>query len=458
MTTTALIGSASLKFDRTAARHADQSARARLDLMLEGPRNADVAAAEAALAAAQARLNQLLHPSAGDVSAQSAAVTAAETALANGRVAVQNSRNSLVASVTLYCNISNAVIVGCNTALPIPQEDLDTLQQLLRTNIYWASSSAGPAAITMVTANAAYLTALNNIPNLEHGLATAQDRYGLLLHPSASDIAAQRSQVATAQANLDNRRLPYTDADIAGQRAAVAAAQAGVAAARTSLEQTSIVAPFDGLVAQRLLDVGATVSPQTPVFVLVAKAVEIHVTVDEARVGQIRPGMTAEVSVPAYPDRTFTATVATVAPLGDARAHTFDVTLIAEDPAQQLQPGMFAEVQIVVATRPDAILVPTAAVVQQGGSARLFVVTDGEARATPVQVGLADADNTEIAQGIAAGAQVVIVGQNVLRDGQAVQIATGPLPSAPPPAPPDGGEAASPEPTAAATSGTLAAP
>ena len=401
-----------------------QSAQARLSLMLDGPRSSDVAAAEASLNAAQAKLNQLQNPSAGDLSAQTAAVQAAQTALDNGRVAVESTRNTLVSSVTLYCNMFNAVLVKCTTPLPIPQSDLDALQQVLRSNALYAATAAGTAAVTMTTANAAHLTAVNNVTNLEQALSAARDKYALLQNPAPSDIAAQQSLVATARANLDNKKLPYTDADIAGQRAAVAAAQASVAAAKTSVDQTSIAAPFDGLIAQKLLDIGATVSTQTPVFVMVAKAVEIHVTVDEARIGLIRPNMTADITVPAFPTRTFKGKVATVAPLGDARAHTFDVKVLAEDPDRLLQPGMFAQVNIVVATKSNAILVPTAAIVQQGTSSRVFVIVSGKASPKTVKVGIADALNSEITEGVAAGDQVVTVGQNVLRDGQAVQVST----------------------------------
>src|SRR5437870_2275365 len=81
-------------------------------------------------------------------------------------------------------------------------------------------------------------------------------------------------------------------------------------------------------------------------------------------------------------------------PTGDARAHTFDVKVMADDPEGQLKPGMFAQVAIVTAQRNDALLVPNAAVIQQGPSARVFVVANGKAAARPVKVGVSDATNT----------------------------------------------------------------
>ena len=401
-----------------------QSALARLQLMLDGPRSYDVAAAEAALVAAEAKLNQLLNPSAADLSAADSALRTVDTALNNAKVTVATSRNSLVSALSTYCNVFNAVYVKCETAIPIPPDDLDKLSQHIRSNSTYALTIGGTQGTVLIGANNAYVTALNNVGSAESALAAAQDKFNQVRSPSPSDVAAQRSVVEAARAALDNRKLPYTNADIAGARASVATAQAGVAAARTSLDQTAVTSPFEGVIAQKLLDVGATVSPQSPVFVLVAKAVESHLTVDEARIGSMQVNMDAEVTVPAFPNRIFKGKIATIAPLGDARAHTFNVKVIADDREGLLKPGMFAQVNVIAATKPNAILVPTASIVTQGQTSRVFVIVNGKAAAKTVKLGIADTTSTEITEGLAAGDQVVTVGQNVLRDGQAVTVAT----------------------------------
>ncbi len=401
-----------------------QSAQARLQLMLDGPRSADVVAAEAALAAAEAKLKQILNPSPSDLSAAGSTLKTAETTLTAAQISAATTRTSLLAALSTFCNVYNAVYVKCESEIPIPQDDILKLQEHIRTNSAYATSSGGTTGVALITANNAYVGSINSIAGAQAAFTAAQDKYGLVRNPAPSDVAAQRSVVETARAALENRKLLYTDADIAGARAAVAAAQAGVASARTSLEQTSVTAPFEGVIAQKLLEVGATVSAQTPIFVLVARAVEIHLTVDEARIGLIRPDMEAEVTVPAFPNRVFKGKIATIAPVGDARAHTFDVKVFAEDRESLLKPGMFAQVTVIAATKPNAILVPTASIVQQGNISRVFVVANGKAAARTVKLGIADATNTEITEGVAAGDQVVSVGQNVLRDGQAVAVAT----------------------------------
>ena len=421
-----------------------QSAQARLELMLAGPRSADVVAAEAALAAAEAKLRQLLNPTPADLSAAESTLTTAQAVLANAQVTASSAKNTLLISLTAFCNTFNAVIVTCGTPLPIPRDAVDDLSFHVKSNVQYAITDSGTRATTLITNNNAYITALTNLTSAQLAFAAAQDKYGLVRMPSLSDVAAQRSLVEMARATLDNKKLPYTVADIAGGRASVAAAQATAAAARTSLDQTSVSAPFDGVVAQKLLDVGATVSAQTPIFVLVAKAVETHLAVDEARIGLIRNDMETEVTVPAFPNRTFKGKVATIAPLGDARAHTFDVKVFAEDREGLLKPGMFAQVSVIAATKTNAILVPTASIVQQGQISRVFVIANGKASAKTVKLGIADTTNTEITEGVANGDQVVTVGQNVLRDGQAVQVATPGAGGAPRPSGTAGAPGASP--------------
>ena len=203
--------------------------------------------------------------------------------------------------------------------------------------------------------------------------------------------------------------------------AGVAQAEAQVALAQANLDQTTVVAPFDGVIASRSLSAGAFASPQTPILTLASNTVEVHVTVEEARVGQIQPGQAVQLSVPAYPGQTFPAKVATIAPAGDVRAHTFDVKIVPDVQDQHLLPGMFAQVQVVAAHKPDALLIPKEAVVNQGGNQIVFVNDNGKASQRQVQTGMSNDTQVEILSGVAPGEPVVVVGQTGLRDGMPIQ-------------------------------------
>jgi membrane fusion protein (multidrug efflux system) len=146
------------------------------------------------------------------------------------------------------------------------------------------------------------------------------------------------------------------------------------------------------------------------------------VTVEEANLAAVHPGLDVTLTVPAYPGVNLPAKVVTVAPSGDPRAHTFDAKIVPTNQDERLLPGMFAQVQIVAAEKQDALLVPKEAIVQQGNQQIVFVAQDGKAVATPVQTGMSNDTSVEIVSGLQPGAQVVVIGQNGLRDGAPIQV------------------------------------
>jgi membrane fusion protein (multidrug efflux system) len=119
---------------------------------------------------------------------------------------------------------------------------------------------------------------------------------------------------------------------------------------------------------------------------------------------------------------TFPATIVSVAPAGDTRAHTFDAKIVPAAPDARLLPGMFAQVQVVAQQKTDAILVPKEAVVQQGNNQVVFVNDSGRASQRPVQLGITDDKSSEIVSGLNPGEQVVVVGQTGLRDGVPIRV------------------------------------
>jgi membrane fusion protein (multidrug efflux system) len=174
------------------------------------------------------------------------------------------------------------------------------------------------------------------------------------------------------------------------------------------------------------LTAGAFATPSTPILTVSSTRVEVHVTIEEAHLAEVTPGLDVTLTVPAYPGENFAAKVITVAPSGDPRAHTFDAKIMPNTQDQRLLPGMFAQVQVIAAQKPDAILVPKEAVVQQGTSSVVFVNDNGKASQRTVQTGLQDSTSSEIVSGLAAGEQVVVVGQNGLRDGAPIQVVNTP--------------------------------
>lgn len=402
-----------------------QAAQARLDVILTGPKAHDVAAAQSAYDAAQSALNRILNPTSSDRAAADAAVTAAETALTNAVAGVNSTKSTLLSTVTLYCNAWPTFGIPCgNVQLPLPPDVISSIQSSLTTRAGDPISENGTRANAVLAANAAHEAALAAVPAARDNLAAARGRRLALLNPGPTELAAQRAAVDAAKAALENRQNPYTDADLQGARASVAQAQAALAVTQTTLDQTNVVSPFDGVIAQKLAEVGSAASPAAPMFVISARGVEVALTIEEARIGLVRPDLEAQLTVAAFPGKVFPGKVASVAPTGDPRAHTFEVKVFAQDPESQLLPGMFAEVTMVTAQKASALLVPSSAIVTQGQSKAVALVVDGKATFRAVQIGVSDATNTEVTAGLKAGDQVIVVGQNTIREGAAVVVPT----------------------------------
>src|SRR4029077_14667936 len=160
-------------------------------------------------------------------------------------------------------------------------------------------------------------------------VAQAQQAMAKAVRPGAdTDLAQQQAVIDQMAAQVQSKQNAYTDADLQAAVAGVAQSEAAVALAQANLDQTTVVAPFDGIVGTKSLTTGAFATPSSPILTLASQGIEIHVTVEEANLAQIRPGLDVQLSVPAYPGQNFPASVVTVAPTGDPRAHTFDVKIM----------------------------------------------------------------------------------------------------------------------------------
>jgi membrane fusion protein (multidrug efflux system) len=255
----------------------------------------------------------------------------------------------------------------------------------------------------------------------------AQQTLTLRRYPyTPQEIEQQQEAVAQARANLALRAEPNRPEDIQQAQSAVEQARGAYDLAREQAAEAVITAPFDGVVSAKLLSEGALASPTTPVVTLVTDAVEVDVNVEEARVGQVHQGSPAVLTVSAYPGQEFQAVVDTVSPTADQKSRTFQARVVPTNAEGQLRDGMFAQVRIRGDERPDAVLIPNAAIVQRAGKSVAFVDVDGKAQARELQLGITDGTNTEVVSGLAAGDQVITAGQETLNDGDAIRVVANP--------------------------------
>jgi HlyD family secretion protein len=177
-------------------------------------------------------------------------------------------------------------------------------------------------------------------------------------HEQALESAIQS---ATAQ-------LRVVQAMLVSARAQVDQKSAGLRQAQVDLDHTTILAPVDGVVVSRQVDVGQTVaaSLQAPVLFTIAQdltKMQVETSVDEADIGRLKLDDRATFTVDAFPGETFAGTVVQIrkAPQVVQNVVTYTVIVGVENPSGKLMPGMTANVKLVVAQKPNALKIPNAA-------------------------------------------------------------------------------------------------
>ncbi len=239
----------------------------------------------------------------------------------------------------------------------------------------------------------------------------------------AVDVA--RAQTTAALAQQAAAAPAGADTNIA--RSAVVESQAVLASATARFELTRIRAERDGIILERLIEPGDTVQPGTPLLDIVADGeTQLVIEPDERHLAWIRLGQKARASADAYPRDTFEAEVEFISPAVDPKRGSIEVRLRVSAPPDVLKPDMTVSVDLTVAAKAQALVVPTAAV--RGAETTtpwVFVVQDGRIVRRDVTLGIRGDGSTEIATGLDAGAEVVLGSGVGLTPGQRVRVERG---------------------------------
>ncbi len=244
-----------------------------------------------------------------------------------------------------------------------------------------------------------------------------------------SEVAHTNYQrLAEARQKAPDLVVPQTVDDLRGQWQV---AEAKLQRTRTLLQYSRIAAPFAGVVTARFVDPGAFIpaatagsTPQSAALVTVMdfSRVRVQVYVPEAEVPFIRNGVPAKVMVEELPGRTFPGSVTRFAHALDPATKTMLTEIEIPNPNGELRPGAYASVQLEVERKPNALLVPEGALLNEKAGTSLFTVADGKAKKTRVQVGFNDGANIEIASGLEPDQPVILLGKSTLNDGQPVNV------------------------------------
>lgn len=242
-------------------------------------------------------------------------------------------------------------------------------------------------------------------------------------------VKLQESGLLTRQGMDDARtQKEAAAARIAASRAQVAVAGEDVAHAATRLSKAVIRSPFDGTVAERMVNAGDLVGEmQKVVFRIVDnRLLELTMSVPSAEMSSLREGQPVRFSTDAFPGREFGGTVAHINP--SVNPGDRSVRVIAEVPnvPEVLKGGLFAKGRIVTGGRKGVVQVPRTALLSWNVASRkaeVFVIDNNVARRRGVTTGAVQGDRVEIPSGLRPGESVATRGAFLLSDGDPVKAA-----------------------------------
>ena len=263
------------------------------------------------------------------------------------------------------------------------------------------------------------------------------------VHQASSQAAAAEAVFQKAKLDFDRATHLYdtqslTKPDFDSARAQYDASQEQLKSARAltseaeiALRDTSLIAPFDGDIVKKDVEMGAFVGPGVPAFALAkTDTVKIIVGVPDTAVRSVRLGQPVEVGIDAFPTRTFHARISRMSSAADTITRNFEVEVAIPNRDHLLKVGMIGSLQFTNvdgAIRTSVSVVPLSAVVQaKDGKYGVFVVSDSSAgevaRLHSVDIGAVNGTEISVVNGLQAGDRIITTGANLLKDGQRIEV------------------------------------
>jgi multidrug efflux pump subunit AcrA (membrane-fusion protein) len=235
---------------------------------------------------------------------------------------------------------------------------------------------------------------------------------GLVQAQKALEAATQQLNIAKHGARDEEKRLA---------EAAVQTAQAALAQADAQLSFADLKAPFNGTITLRNIEPGQVISAGLPVLELAdLGALEILTQIPEARFAEIKLQQAATITLPVMPQLSLSAIVSEVAPKADQATRAFTMKLKLKNAPREVLPGMVALVQFQSPGLSAGLCIPRRCLIDDS----VYVVSGDKAAKRKVQI-LADQGNDVVVAGLAASDQVVLNGQDFIKDGETVRVVEG---------------------------------
>jgi RND family efflux transporter MFP subunit len=279
-------------------------------------------------------------------------------------------------------------------------------------------------------------------PELDHQIAQAeatllQVRANLAQTEANRELARITSarstelapQGAATRQQADNDRLAYRalQQTVTAQEATVKAQEAQLMVLRQQKIYQQVVAPFDGVITQRNVEIGslaqADAGSSTPLFTMVhSDVIRVQLYVPQDQAFGVAPGAPAAVRVPELPGRVFAGTVTRIADALQPGTRTLLTEIDVANPDGLLRPGIYCRIELKVPRRTPSLMVPGPAVIFNQAGLQVAVVENGVVHFRKIEVVRDFGTEVEVSNGVAAGDKVILNPGVGLVDGARVRI------------------------------------
>ena len=266
-------------------------------------------------------------------------------------------------------------------------------------------------------------------PDLDQQIMQAEaDLLSAQANLTLAEGTLERGQMLIKSGAVSKQTLDQRVADAQSRQGLLRSAQANLDRLKVLENYKRITAPFDGLVTSRTTDIGALINAGGggPALFVVSDTTRLraYVNVPQNYVPNVRIGTRAQITVPEYAGKTFTATVEASAQSVDAASGTTRMQLVVDNASGALMTGAFANVQLALPNPEAAIHVPASALIfDQGGMRVATVGPDDRVVLKPVTIARDLGKEVQIATGLTAEDRVIETPPDGIASGDQVRIA-----------------------------------
>jgi len=230
-----------------------------------------------------------------------------------------------------------------------------------------------------------------------------------------------RARQLKTTGTITQARVDELEATLRAFEASVRSAEARTRSLAARLDDTRIIAPFDGRVGLRQVSVGTLLVPGTAITTLDdLSRIKLDFSIPENFLGRLRTGLPVFARSAAYPGRVFEGRVSVVDTRVDAVTRAVRVNALFDNLDEALKPGMFVNVELALERRENALLIDEEALVPEGARQYVFVVRDNRAIRAEIKLGNRQQGSVEVVEGLKLGDQVIVRGTSRVRPNQPV--------------------------------------